>query len=257
MSKFEQIPEDAPEIKNTSRRDFIKKVIAPDNERGGSQKDVHLDKVFSSTGKIDRRDFTKLLTALLIGITTTNVSATEDSDISQSDNLIPADSANQFFNPDKAKYLETSIESAFVIAGKAIASNIAESLGIPVSNNEKFITALKEKPFSMLFNANVVGPFSEETMFRLVPSLFVGSEGNKWGAGIPAAILFGLLHNVDKDSFGEIKFNSTIPLSEFMGGIFYWYLIRHRGFDHAVLAHSINNTTASLVLLIDNIIKSE
>jgi predicted RNA binding protein YcfA (HicA-like mRNA interferase family) len=28
-----------------------------------------------------------------------------------------------------------------------------------------------------------------------------------------------------------------------MGGLFYWYLMRERGFSHAALAHSTHNAT--------------
>lgn len=41
----------------------------------------------------------------------------------------------------------------------------------------------------------------------------------------------------------KLELTKTVPLSQFMGGLFCWYLMREKGFSHAVLAHSINNAT--------------
>ncbi|HEV7424713.1 MAG TPA: hypothetical protein VGO21_06045, partial [Candidatus Paceibacterota bacterium] len=49
-------------------------------------------------------------------------------------------------------------------------------------------------------------------------------------------------HNIELKKSLELKIHKSVPLSQFMGGLLYWYLMRERGYSHAVLAHSINNS---------------
>ena len=86
-----------------------------------------------------------------------------------------------------------------------------------------------------------------KTIFHLLPSKIIDQfskdkKSHWWEVGILVSLLFGFAHNLDFDE-GGLKFQKAMPLSQFMGGLFYWYLMRERGFSHAVLAHSTHNAT--------------
>ena len=62
--------------------------------------------------------------------------------------------------------------------------------------------------------------------------------------GIPLSALFAYAHNIKRDKEGHVLGFDTefIPLPQFIDGVFYWYLMRERGFSHAWLAHAQKST---------------
>jgi membrane protease YdiL (CAAX protease family) len=127
-----------------------------------------------------------------------------------------------------------------------------------------------------LFASTIALPLNigEEAIFRkAVLEIFRGDISQNsigWNIGIPSAVLFALVHNIEFD-FQKIKeegllegardmfFNlfslDEIPLPQFIGGLVYWYVFREKGIVHSTLAHSVTNATGSYVNLIHQIQK--
>jgi hypothetical protein len=150
----------------------------------------------------------------------------------------------------KDSYAKTIIESNLLLAADIIAIKTLNALGIdhtkPI-DKEELERIFKNTSISDVIAITFAGPLSEETIFRLLPSKIIdylsrNKNSHWWEVGIPISFLFAFAHNLDFDEEG-LKFQKAIPLSQFMGGLFYWYLMRERGFSHAVLAHSTHNAT--------------
>ena len=111
---------------------------------------------------------------------------------------------------------------------------------------------LMSKPINeILLDAAVASPILEETLFRAIPSFVasgLGAKGNVWEVGIPTSAVFALVHNIGINEDYKKELNmEKMPLYQFAGGLFYWYLMRERGFTHSVVAHSANNAVAMTV----------
>ena len=103
----------------------------------------------------------------------------------------------------------------------------------------------------------ISGPIKEEMLFRIIPSILINSEERRWDIGIPSAILFAMVHNIVEPSRAKDAIALTdnkvfslewIPLPQFMGGVFYWYLAREYGPVAPVVMHMLNNFPAALLL---------
>lgn len=46
------------------------------------------------------------------------------------------------------------------------------------------------------------------------------------------------------DTLKQVKFVPSVPMTQFLAGLFFWYLMREKGFDQVVFAHSTNNALA-------------
>jgi membrane protease YdiL (CAAX protease family) len=121
---------------------------------------------------------------------------------------------------------------------------------VPIGNSivedkdslKRLMNSFQKKPFGTLLLIGVVVPSIEEIIFRYLPSRFLAGKNSemRWGIGIGSSLLFSLAHNIDgKDHF---KFRKYVPLTQLIGGIFFWYLTRKRGFSHALLSHSLHNS---------------
>lgn len=144
-------------------------------------------------------------------------------------------------------FAETAIEQSLMMGAKYIANAIFEKLKIEHGNkslrDEEIIEYLKDKPISGLLMVGALGPVIEEALFRALPTGFIdkNDKRSRWEIGIPTSLLFALTHNLKKEESGELQFTKSIPISQFMGGLFYWYLMREKGYIHATMAHSMNN----------------
>ena len=152
--------------------------------------------------------------------------------------------------------LETAIEGTLLTIGEMVATEVFRRLGytnIPNIHDTAVGWNAQEnfdKAWEVLKTV-VVHPLAEEVMFRNTLSKIAGiktpgSNEKKWEVGIPVAVLFALAHNQQYDpetrkySFQSLK--ESIPIPHFIQGIFCWYLMREKGLDHAILAHSLHNT---------------
>jgi membrane protease YdiL (CAAX protease family) len=103
---------------------------------------------------------------------------------------------------------------------------------------------LKDKPLKSFFLTVLLAPLIEEAGFRAQFSDAVKPCDNqiRWDIGVLSSALFSLIHVIGpKDNGTGLKFNKTLPLTQFLGGLFYWYFMRTRGVLHAMLAHVMNN----------------
>ncbi len=155
---------------------------------------------------------------------------------------------------DTQEYGATALEAGLVFLANTaieqlfdpfIRAQFGFSLGN--ANTEQVSDMLKSKPFQTFFSETLLKPVTEEGLFRLFPAILLkewfGSDFNfgkgpsAWLVGIPVTFLFAAQHNVTNEGFDT----EHIPLSQFMGGLFLWHLMRTKGIDHAVLAHSAYN----------------
>jgi len=172
------------------------------------------------------------------------------------------------------EYGKTAAQATVLMLAEHIALPVLESVtkrfGVDLVNRKNDAEAFKlvdEYPVLGTLLTTGVGPLIEELIFReglpkgleklLKPLRPKDEDDLNWKLGIPLAVLFALIHNVDSDQKEEkvtLKIQTdTIPLGQFLGGVFLWYLRRKKGFDHALLGHAVHNTT---YLLLEKVLDS-
>lgn len=159
-------------------------------------------------------------------------------------------------SPEASKdipYTSVALQRLALLAASIGAGIGLSKRGIPIgaAQSEKerleFVHQVIEEPFESLIAGAVLAPIIEEICFRWLPYNVIGQS---WKVGIPAAAFFALIHNhTEKDSFGipwgeKVIALDTIPLNQFVGGLFYWHLIRTYGINASIFAHGVNNTAA-------------
>ena len=102
-------------------------------------------------------------------------------------------------------------------------------------------------------------PIREELLFRVLPSGFLRSAGQRWDVGVPVSAAFAAMHNLvpicDKTRASLPVSNSVklsldfVPLPQFLFGAFCWYLARRYGELAPVLAHVAHNQYPALCLV--------
>jgi len=162
----------------------------------------------------------------------------------------------------KTSLAETGLEQLFMTAATNFGEYILDKIGLPIGGSAQNAAMIKEtirKPGGP-FMAIVPGPIIEELLNRALPG-FIASEilglkkGSLWEIGIPTSLFFALGHNLEKDFFGKVHLNlERIPLMHFISGMYFWFLMRNRGIEHAMLAHIENNAigVAYMKLFQDN-----
>ncbi|MEK7074446.1 MAG: CPBP family glutamic-type intramembrane protease [Patescibacteria group bacterium] len=263
-------------MEDFSRREFFKKFIPkpqekveidPVQEKASIAGVCEMEGVKTEQRILSRRTFLKFVGAIGAAVAIEQMGskraeaqeASEDSKIndiknqktdtqSKSENIsheIQTSEAEQKSAEDS--YTQTAIEQSLMMGAKYIANAIFEKLKIENGNkslsDEEIIECLRDKPISSLFVTGVLAPVIEEAFLRALPSAFIDENDKKhrWDIGIPTSLLFALTHNFKKEESGELRFLKVVPINQFMGGLFYWYLMREKGYSHATMAHSINN----------------
>lgn len=135
-------------------------------------------------------------------------------------------------------YTGTFTEGNLVILAKMVAANLIKNSG---NAGQKADPEYFNDPQNILM-IGFIGPLIEEVLFRLIPAGF----GTDWSVGIPATIIFAGVHNIVEVDGKVVLDLKTIPVTQFMGGVFYWYLMKYKGLDHAILAHMQNNLVATI-----------
>lgn len=147
-------------------------------------------------------------------------------------------------------YGKTALQQILLMGSKKVVNVILDELKIKpteLSNKQadEILGSLKNRPVEGIIKYGILGPAIEEYAYRLFPSVDFIDKNDKsirWDVGIPSAAIFALVHNIKGDEFNHLKLRKSVPLTHFIGGLFYWYLMREKGFSHAVLAHSMNNS---------------
>lgn len=249
-------------MENLSRREFFEKFISrPQRLEWESDKRER-----DTTPILSRRSFIKFIGVMgavvaleKIGVRTAgaqeNKETAEDSKtknqqlaqqkINIKESVDPADT--QKLEPKDNSFKKTAIEQILMMIAESVVNAVFKELGMRVGNQslsaEKLVEYLRDKPIIGLIKLGVLGPAIEEALFRALPDGFIDKNDRRrrWDIGIPTSILFALSHNLKREDSGELRFVESVPISQFMGGLFYWYLMRERGYSHAIFAHSMHN----------------
>ncbi len=252
-----------------SRRDFLKH-FSPRKSGEGSVIVTQDDNENLLEKTASRRDFVKILGIITATLATGESLKAEEKPTKEQQKKeevkttppFPSKTQEPINGTKKEKeisYTDTFIEQTLMMAAKEVVSLVFTKLGIEHGNKahppEELLQKLKEKPIEEFLDIAVLGPLAEELVFRATPSgitsaVFNDKNNKAWGVGITTSAIFAAVHNL-KDVDGKTTFvTNSIPITQFMGGIFYWYLIRERGFSHSIMAHSMNNTVGVAQLLL-------
>ena len=152
------------------------------------------------------------------------------------------------------QFAETISQAAFEVAAETVAITLLGRLGIKTEQignaGEQMLTQrLKKSPIETTIEAAVIMPILEELFFRQLPQYALKKSDERDAAqgknkslrmdvGIPLSAIFATGHNFTSKGFST----DYIPLPQFTGALFYWYLIRRRGLNHSILAHVEQNT---------------
>lgn len=173
-----------------------------------------------------------------------------------------SDTICQRLGARKGSYKETFIQSMLMVS-VALSTDIGLNLlGIRTGNAGSdeveegeyahYIRSMSPRRLFERFIEGSVGyPLAEEAIFRLFPSFLIDTlvgrnKKRYWRVGIPGSVLFGVVHSIGTDPNDNLVLES-LPVTQTMGGLFQWYLMREKGFSHAVLAHGAHN--AALFIL--------
>ncbi len=113
-----------------------------------------------------------------------------------------------------------------------------------LGSNEGVARELRLSLTKAFYLGVVKAPIIEELLFRALP----GAISKTWWMGVPSSLAFGIIHNFYREK-GRMKFSRTIPVPQIYGGLYFWWLQRHRGFSHSILAHSTQNLLLPAALL--------
>ena len=259
-------------MKNFSRREFFEKFVPKSDGNAESFPLPEMENGTTEQPTLSRRSFIKFLGAMgtavaleQIGVKTAEAQENKEAQKNfKTENQEPTlqeksvteskpETSTKFQRPGKKQedkedsYTETAVEQSLVMGARYIADAIFEKLKIEHGNqslsDEEIIEYLRDKPISGLLEVGVLGPIIEEALLRALPSGFIdkNDKRTRWEIGIPTSLLFALFHNLKRENSGELQFVKSVPIGQFMEGLFYWYLMREKGFSHATMAHSINN----------------
>ncbi len=161
----------------------------------------------------------------------------------------------------RQEFLITALQSILLFSVEAILFYLKDKLGIKkdgMLDRETLVLLEQElvkEHNQELFQQIIRQPFFETIFLQYIPSILselTFGKGLNWQIGLPVTVLFALLHNVGKDEDGKIKFDTEfIPWTQFLQGLFYWYLIRTAGPVSTMLAHSTHNLVNVLDLTFD------
>jgi membrane protease YdiL (CAAX protease family) len=165
-------------------------------------------------------------------------------------------------NPSLYEYAITLIQTLTVLGISIAITNILNRSKIKTGNpslqeellsqeHEAPAISKKESQLKIFGEAVFFAPLLEEALFRLIPAILFdfatsfkkhNDIPSNIGIGLVTAAIFASVHNIVKDGSGRLKLNLTsIPVQSFIAGLFLWYLMKVKGFDHALLAHAFNN----------------
>lgn len=212
---------------------------------------------------LTKRDFlsyigTGALAASLAAALPGEVQAKEQESAAKADAELVA--RNALREDADASYAETALQTELVLAANTLGQFVFKKLGIPLGNAAITEDSLHQEhearnPYASLLKDDVLKPILEEAAYRLIPSILLTggldvsqkSPGTRWDVGIPMTAVFALVHNAHHDEEGKFAFAKNVPIDQFVSGLFYWYLMRERGFSHAAAAHVLNNSSATAI----------
>ncbi len=142
-----------------------------------------------------------------------------------------------------------------LVATAPLAVKVEESSSLKIGSSEqnrRDLKRLREDPIQFYLATSLLAPIIEEIPLRILPSLLLpGSMGTMWKVGIPLSGIFAEIHALERDEeTRQVGLDpNTIPIYQFGLGLFFWKLVRERGYLHALVAHSIFNTVQTTIFL--------
>jgi hypothetical protein len=202
--------------------------------------------------KVSRRTFYSLLFAGAVGGVASYISFSEKSDIPDIETL--AHRAYDRALESKSSELWTLGESVlFSVAQEALARGL-DRLNIRHGANayvRQDAIAPPETRLEFLWDLvkkNGLAPILEEAIFRLAPAVFTKDAEMSWVTGMTANTFFSLIHNIDFHEDGNFLIHyKSLPILQFILGSYCWYLMKSRGFSHAVAAHATYNCLMNIL----------
>ncbi|QQR92257.1 MAG: CPBP family intramembrane metalloprotease [Candidatus Iainarchaeum archaeon] len=144
------------------------------------------------------------------------------------------------------RFVRTAIETSFMKAGALVAHTLLNRARFSKAELEELrdYDMTRRKGGKWLLASVVGAPMWEEIFFRAFPSKLLNqympgkTKETVWEAGIPISMIFAVAHipNVPKKFQGKF-----MPISQFMMGCYYWYVMRQRGLLPAMASHSEAN----------------
>lgn len=120
----------------------------------------------------------------------------------------------------------------------------------------KLLKAMQAVIIPILASATVIAPTLEEMIHRYLPAkIFISKDDKRmrWDIGIPSSAIFAFMHGsaINEEEFEPLKkaIPPSIPFTQFIAGIFFWYLMREKGISHSILAHFIHNSMIAAIAM--------
>ncbi len=159
-------------------------------------------------------------------------------------------------NSSNTSIFDTMLQTFQMMGAELISGVVAHKLGINIGNSGMTVDRIRtmlRNPRNTAFSGTVVAGVYEEALCRLAPNLLFAPrrEGYAWDVGVPSAVVFAGLHNVQRGtSWKECNIKTNIlPVPQFIGGIFLHKIFREKSYGHAAFAHAFHNTIPTLALL--------
>lgn len=164
---------------------------------------------------------------------------------------------------NKNNYLQTMAETGLMTVIQRKIGPWCKKINIRTGNraieSDHLEYLRREHPALFYLSVIAVAPPLEEWIFRLHPTAHLipeGYHGNAWGLGLLTSIGFAAAHNFKMDFDKQdvrIEFAlDSVPVHQFVAGMYLWYLMQNRGYLHAVLSHTQYNATWSVMSILRN-----
>lgn len=144
------------------------------------------------------------------------------------------------------RFVRTAIETPFVEAGALAAHKLINRTRFTPRELEELRHAdmSRRKGVNWILASLIGAPMWEEIFFRAFPSklldkYFPGTKKETlMQVGVPISAIFAMVHITNVPPKFRGKF---IPVSQFMMGCYFWYVMRKRGAMPAIMSHSEMN----------------
>lgn len=237
-------------MEGSNRREFLGRFF-PKLKVGS---DLLSDPVTDSIKDVTRRTLLKTLTGIFAATAVFDLSqvvvSAQAEKLSHPDHItpcpvgcdLPQRSDGPVVKDTYYSFSRTALEQSFLLQLEILFTSALDKLRIPNGNKavdvSMILKELKADQATLFFDMVIRDPLVEEFIFRALPSRTIAETDDscRWDIGLPVSFIFALLH-----CRSETGFKSSVPLQQFMGGLYCWYLMRTKGFLHAFFAHAMMN----------------
>lgn len=124
-----------------------------------------------------------------------------------------------------------------------VIQNLGVAQGGAAIDKSETSNVLRDKPVKSAFFTILLAPLIEEVGFRASFSDMIKpcDDNVRWDVGALSSAIFAVQHCFGFSEEKGVVFKKTVPFTQFLGGMLYWYFLRTRGVAHSFLAHVMNN----------------